>query len=165
MLQLVLSDTRSSADISTNDTSLGASGAIGLVMLGLVAILLVGFALYKAVRAFRRPDMHGLTPEKVRERWKQIQTTASHGTIGMKMAVIEADSLLDAALKSVGMPGETMGERLKFAGHRNQKLTQVWPAHKLRNQLAHDTTFELRSRDAQRALRDFYQALEDLNVV
>ena len=114
---------------------------------------------------FKRPELMNLTPEQVNARWNELAKMAEQGTMGAKLAVIEADKLLDHVLKSMMMPGETLGERLKMAAYKYPAIKQVWPAHKLRNQLVHDSAFELRLGDAKRALSDFRAALRALNVL
>jgi hypothetical protein len=57
-----------------------------------------------------------------------------------KMAIIEADKLVDVILKKAGIAGNTMAERLR----KVQKLVQrpiysgMWEAHKLRNHIVHE---------------------------
>lgn len=88
-----------------------------------------------------------------------------NGDMGVKLAVIEADNLLDAALKSLVMPGDTLGERLKVACYKYPKLKNVWWAHKLRNNLVHDHSFRLHSSEAKRALGEFEKALKELKIL
>jgi hypothetical protein len=78
---------------------------------------------------------------------------------------MEADKLLDHVLKSMSFPGETMAERLKLAEYKYASLRQVWPAHKLRNQLVHDPAFDMSVRQAKFALKEFKDALKVLNVL
>ncbi len=131
----------------------------------LVVIIVGGVAIKKLIRAITRPEMIGMDREQVEEQWKQIEQVAEQGMMGAKLAVIEADKLLDNALKSLMMSGETLGERLKFAAYKYPKIRQVWPAHKIRNQLVHDTAFQISSRQAKEALRGFHEALETLNIL
>jgi hypothetical protein len=63
------------------------------------------------------------------------------------------------------LPGETLGERLKSAAYKYPNIRQVWGAHRLRNQLVHDSAFELSLRQAKGALRDYQAALKTLNVM
>lgn len=82
------------------------------------------------------------------------------------MSVVEADKLLDKALCEMGIPGKTMGDRLRNVG--NSKFTQlnsVWHAHKLRNQIAHEAGFRLDYVQAKRAIAAFKQALKDLGAI
>ncbi|HVM90655.1 MAG TPA: hypothetical protein VMU11_02050 [Verrucomicrobiae bacterium] len=136
-----------------------------ITVLGLVVLVVLGIAFQKLLHAMRRPEMYGLTPEKVRETWEQIEQMSGQGAMGAKLAVIEADKLLDGVLRSLIFPGETMGERLKSAQYKFKDINKVWPAHKLRNQLVHDSTFELTIPQAKRALKDFEAALRTLHVL
>ena len=136
-----------------------------IVIIGLVVLIVLGVAFQKLLHAMRRPDMYGLTPEKVRETWAQIEEMSGQGVMGAKLAVIEADKLLDGVMRSLIIPGETMGERLKSAQYKYKDINKVWPAHKLRNQLVHDSTFEITISQAKRALKDFEAALKTLHVL
>ncbi len=131
----------------------------------LVIMIVVGVLIHKLLRAIRRPELYGMEREKIQETWQQIQQLSTQGVMGAKLSVIEADKLLDQALKSMMMPGETLGERLKVAAYKYPQIRNVWPAHKLRNQLVHDAAFEITSRAAHQALHDFENALKTLNVL
>lgn len=142
------------------------SGISFLPMIGVVVVLVLLVCIVAVVRRrFQSPDLLNLTPEEVKKRWTEILKTADHGPMGAKLALIEADKLLDHVLKSMMMPGETLGERLKMAAYKYPAITKVWPAHKLRNQLVHDSSFELRPREARRAIDDFHQALRTLRIL
>lgn len=135
------------------------------VVLGLVGVAIVGIIVQRVIVALQRPDLHGLSPEKIRDTWAEIEKSLGHGLMGAKLAVIEADKLLDGVLKSLLFPGDTMGERLKTAQYKYPNIRKVWPAHKLRNQLVHDATFELTQSQARRAVSDFHDALRLLRVL
>jgi hypothetical protein len=111
-----------------------------LMIIGIVLLFLV-IAMIMVVRRFlSRPELHGMSREELRKRWEEIEKIGSGSVMGGKMAIVEADKLLDGALKSMMIPGDTMGERLKFACYRFPELKKVWYAHKLRNQLVHETS-------------------------
>lgn len=79
--------------------------------------------------------------------------------------VIEADKLLDKAMMEMGLPGKTMGERLKKNGDKFSNLNAVWRAHKLRNALAHESDLEITYKQAFNALGIYKQALKDLGAI
>ncbi len=163
IFQILFDASPSVQPVAASTGSLGLWPAI--LILGLIAIIILGVLFQKILKSLRRPELHGLTPEKVRETWAEIQKNAGHGTMGAKMAVIEADKLLDGVMRSMLIPGDTMGERLKTAEYSYPNIRKVWPAHKLRNQLVHDTTFELSSSQARQALAGFEAALKTLNIL
>lgn len=79
--------------------------------------------------------------------------------------VISADKLLDKALTEMGVPGKTMGDRLKRSGEKFTDVNAVWRAHKLRNALAHEDDLEISYKQACNALMIYKQALKDLGAI
>lgn len=131
----------------------------------LAAFVIAGFVFAAILRSVRMRESDGLNRKKIRETWNEIEKTSGMGLMGAKLSVIEADKLLDTVLRDMHIPGETMGERLKMAAYRYKSISDVWPAHKLRNQLVHDSTFELSIGQAKRAVRDFERALKHLGAL
>lgn len=82
-----------------------------------------------------------------------------------QLAVIEADKLLDKALKESGFRGQTMGERLVEAGPALSNKDAVWEAHKLRNRLVHETDVKVSLLQAKRMLAVFARALKDVGAL
>ena len=80
------------------------------------------------------------------------------------VTVINGDKLLDKALMEMGVPGKTMGERLKRAQEKFSDENAVWRAHKLRNALAHED-LEITYKQAAGALSAYKQALKDLGAI
>ena len=146
-------------------TTAGGMNPLWLFGLLMVFVGLGVFAVSRLVRFLRRPEMHGLSREAVAKQWAQIELLPDQGLIGAKLAVIEADKLLDGVLKSMMFPGETMADRLKVSAYKYPDIRQVWGAHKLRNQLVHDSAFELTARQAHYALKDYARALRTLNTL
>lgn len=79
--------------------------------------------------------------------------------------VMEADKLLDKALNEMGIAGKSMGEKLKRLGNGVLDLNKVWYAHKMRNQIVHESDFEVSYSQARQALGIFKQALRDLGAI
>ncbi|MCA9355448.1 hypothetical protein KC865_02755 [Candidatus Kaiserbacteria bacterium] len=56
-----------------------------------------------------------------------------------KLAIIEADIILDSVLKNRGYAGDSLGERLRsISPSQLGSLNDAWEAHKVRNRIAHD---------------------------
>ncbi|MEK9180541.1 MAG: hypothetical protein AAB897_03970 [Patescibacteria group bacterium] len=84
----------------------------------------------------------------------------------LKIAIIEADNLLDEALKLAGLRGQTLGDKLKGATEANlPNLEDIWEAHKLRNRIAHESQLRLNRDTAEKALVIYEQAFKDLGVL
>ncbi len=98
--------------------------------------------------------------------WSAVQKHFFAGNMNdLKVAVMEADNILNDALRYAGIPGASLGEKLKNL-RRDQvpNLEEVWQAHKLRNDIAHETNFVLKRDAAERALESFKVALKNLGV-
>ncbi len=80
-----------------------------------------------------------------------------------KMAIIEADQILDSLLIKKGFKGADMGERLKqVTANQIPNLDAVWQAHKLRNRIAHESNVKLTQQQARQALEIYQRAVQDL---
>ncbi|NCT02017.1 hypothetical protein GW766_02070 [Candidatus Parcubacteria bacterium] len=84
-----------------------------------------------------------------------------------KLAIIEADIILDDALKQKGYPGNSLGERLKNVSPQQlNSLQDAWEAHKVRNRIAHDgSDFILTKRIAEETIGRYRRVLSELGVL
>lgn len=143
--------------------------SIGKVIAVVIALALGILMVRGIARFFRRlfaPKLQGMDRGAIKARWDEIERmSAAGGEMNLKMAVMEADKLLDHALKAMAIPGVTLGERLKFAAYKYPNVRNVWNAHRLRNQLAHEASYYLDPSFARKAIRDFRDALRLLNVL
>ena len=98
-------------------------------------------------------------------RWQTIMMTSEMGATGLKSSISDADKLFDHVLRQQDFKGNTMAERLKQAERRLSNRDGVWRAHKLRNALAHDVTFDLVPSQVKGALHDFERGLKDLGAL
>lgn len=100
----------------------------------------------------------------IEEKWdKLLEKIKSNDERDLRLAVIEADSLVDEILKSHGHIGKDMGERLKsFHSGEFEYIDDLWEAHKIRNRLAHEADFHLPLEEAQRLIEIYNKVLEEL---
>jgi len=107
-----------------------------------------------------------LDVQKYQKRWLTIEQQLKRDEANSyHMSVLSADSLLDQALKERGVQGDTMGARMKQMQQKWSNANNVWSAHKLRNQIAHEPDVKLDYNGARRALSAFKQALKDLGAI
>lgn len=127
------------------------------------AILIVGGLLFLVITLTK--NVRTLDQDKFRAKWLKINNDLTkENAQSHKLAVLEADKLLDHALKDAGYKGETMGERMKNAKDTWTNASSVWGAHKLRNQIAHEH-IDVSYDQARRALAAFKQALKDVGAI
>ncbi len=120
----------------------------------LLDFTIVAFILYKRKlkNKFSEKDLY-----YIRSHWvKIIDSFNAHP----KHAILDADKLLDFALKKHGFNG-SLGEKLKKSGSKFSNLNGLWNAHKLRNRIAHELG-DVNKNEAKNALYQFKRALNDL---
>ena len=143
-----------------------------------VDVLLVAFLIFFLVRAwrykpkfsifFKRPKrVYELHDEKFKEHWQGIikkKDTDSPDTF--KLAIIEADALVDDVLKRLGYPGETMAERLARLGQTDfAALDSLWKAHRVRNELAHTPGFKVSQAQTEKALENYEAFFKEIGLL
>jgi hypothetical protein len=112
---------------------------------------------------------HKRVPRKLKTnkyllQWKELQAYCKDKSTWAN-AIIEADKLLDAALKRRRFRGKTMGERLVAAQRSFTNNDDVWFAHNLSKKILTDATVRLKEADVKDALVGFRQALRDLGAL
>ena len=82
-----------------------------------------------------------------------------------QLAILNADKLVDQALRDRGTKGKTMGERMKNSVTLFSDRNGIWTAHKLRNTIAHESDVQITYDQARYALSCFRKALKDLGAI
>jgi hypothetical protein len=136
----------------------------GLIVTMFIVVVAIGIVLLVFMTLTRRGGRL-LDQEKYRSRWLAITQAVGETPDSWQFAVINADKLLDTALRERGVIGETMGERLKNAKTRLGNVDGVWRAHKLRNRIAHEDGVRISKRQTLEALKIFKKALTELGAL
>lgn len=131
-------------------------------------ILLIGGAIVAlagviTLLILRRPKKR-LKTDYFQGRWQELQKQLSDKTKWAE-AILDADRLLDEALKKKRFRGRSMGERLVKAQRLFSDNDSVWFGHKLRNKIDADPALKLAQKDVKQALTGIRQALKDLGAL
>ena len=135
-----------------------------ILLMFLLGVLVVAGLLF-AVITFTRRAPKTLNRAKYQSDWLTIEQSLSSEPGSWQLAVLNADKLLDRALKERSYKGNTMGERMVAAGRVFSKRDYVWAAHKLRNRLAHEEGISPTLNVTKQALASFKHALKDLGAL
>ncbi|MDO8600544.1 MAG: hypothetical protein Q7R73_02910 [bacterium] len=149
-------------------------GAVGLAIAGgygimklvqKLMVLRLQLTAPPVVELMTKEEVLSAEKEAVRESWLRIEAKLDLQNVSdWKLAVLEADALMDDVLQKRGLEGTTMGERLKSLGvaERLRSYEQLWDAHKLRNEIVHDAMREVSYEEVKRALGYFREAFGEL---
>ncbi len=116
------------------------------------------------VRAAHRQTMHDIV---MKERWHAIMAKFSTGTPeAERVAIIEADALVDSALKGMRMEGEHLADRLaNLESDEIKSMPRIWRAHRMRNDLVHTPGYTVTPQEAERTIRDYEAFLREIEVI
>lgn len=87
-------------------------------------------------------------------RWQKIlDNVNSEQENNWKIAIMDADILLDEVLTEQGISGSGVAEKLKQVGPEFKDSVQyAWEGHKVRNRVAHEVSYVLSAREAKQAI-------------
>ncbi|MBI1999417.1 MAG: hypothetical protein HYS74_02065 [Parcubacteria group bacterium] len=109
-----------------------------------------------------------LSLEDRNKRWQHVlDYMDSPNESDWRLAIIEADSMLENILDKMGYIGATIGDRLKGIEQSDfLTLNEAWEAHKVRNRIAHEgTAFRLTKREADRVINLFRKVFEEFHYI
>lgn len=113
----------------------------------------------------RRPRKRPVKIEKFLDDWHDLQKLCKHKDTWPD-ALLEADKLLDRALKKRRFRGKRMGERLTAAQRYITDNDDIWDAHNLVRKIVDtDGDLSLREKQVKEALISFKLALIDLGAL
>jgi hypothetical protein len=156
---------------------------IGVVS-ALCSIFLIGVIIFCVVRMFEIQNHedeeinHEIALALARDaeneknqnpRWQYVLgLVESHSESDWRVAIMEADSILDDIMHEKGYAGDSLGERLTSArasgGFAN--VENAWEGHTLRNRIAHDgANFPLSQMEARRAIRLYELCFEEFGIL
>lgn len=105
--------------------------------------------------------------KKLREKWNRIKSRLDSGNESeYKVAVIEADKLIDEILSKMGYKGDNLGERLENISESEiETKIDIAQGHEIRNRIIHDETFVLDRQKAKETLENFENFLKYFEVL
>jgi len=154
----------------------------GLIV-GFFAIFFIAVIIYSIVRMIeiRKAEKEeidekikeALSKEKEKERnenprWKYILTLVeSPNESDWRVAIIEADAMMEEVLRNSGLSGSTVSELLEAAkGNGYQSIQDAWDGHLVRNQIAHEgSDFPVSQVESRRVVKMFQNFFEELQVI
>jgi len=131
-----------------------------IVLVVAAALFIAGIVLFIVWR--HRPLF--LDTEQFQRQWQGLQKLLRDKARWADV-VVDADKLLDLALKKKHLKGGSMGERLVKAQRLFTDNDGVWFGHKLRNRIDTDPTVKLKESEVKQALVGIRQGLKDIGAL
>jgi hypothetical protein len=105
--------------------------------------------------------------KKITKQWQGVLKRLDSGLESeYKLAVIEADRMLDSALKKMGYLGANLEERLaKLTSITLPNIEDVYQAHQARNNILHDPDYKLELAEAKKIINVYDEAFRSLQIL
>ncbi len=124
------------------------------------------------IRAREANKLRAQIPEQVHamrnKRWDTIVThVSSENPNDWRLAIIEADVILDEIVTRMGYRGASLGDKLKQVEPSDfVTLNDAWEAHKTRNRIAHSgSDFILTQREAKRVIDRYAEVFKEFHYL
>jgi hypothetical protein len=105
---------------------------------------------------------------KTQLRWNRvIEEMSADDERHWRLAILEADIMLNELLDVQGYRGETMGDKMKQVDRADfRSIDLAWEAHKIRNAVAHEGSAHiLNQREARRVIGLYEQVFREFKVI
>jgi|SRR5665213_31464 len=146
----------------------------------ILSILLIALMAYSIFRTFeiRKHEREALVAaahpvaahdvSRTQLRWNRIiEESESGDEKRWRLAILEADIMLNELLDINGYRGETMADKMKQVDRMNfRTIDLAWEAHKVRNKIAHEGSAHLlNEREAKRVIGLYDQVFREFKLV
>lgn len=142
-----------------------------------LSLLLTGFIIFALIKTdwlhqlmiwdwmeFLTYKHHGLAV--INKKWAKIKEKSRISGAEARLAIIEADALLDETLTRMGFRAETLKERLEaLTPDILENLEQVKKVHAIRLNIVRDPSYHLELASAHQVLDVYEKALKNLQVL
>jgi hypothetical protein len=129
----------------------------------LIGIIVAAVVILVILNLLSRPTASCVDKAHFINEWNDIVALAKESKT-RPLSIVHADKLLDEALKGLNYKGDTMAERLIAAKKVLRHKDDIWSAHKLRNKIVHETSFEPSEKQVKMALAAYHKTFKDLGV-
>lgn len=122
------------------------------------------FLLYMDVAEILTYRPYGL--KRIEKDWNKVKARLDTGLESeYKLAIIEADNMMDSVLKRMGYGGENLGERLgNLTSATLSNIEEIKEVHQIRNNIVRDPSYTVTLDDARKTLDVYEKGFQDLQA-
>jgi hypothetical protein len=140
---------------------------VSVIFIDIVLLLIirgVGGDIRDTIRGAQMPLT---SKKKIQKRWLDIENRLKlQDNQQNKVAILEADKLVDEILFNIGYKGNNMKERLDSANaNQIEEIDNLIEAHEIRNKIIYEDNFYLDNEEAQRVIRLYKEFLDNIEII
>jgi len=137
---------------------------LGFTIYFLVKINLIGEEVEHYLGVLAGADV---SKRRTLKAWKQIQKRLkTKKESQLKLAILEADQILNEILRMAGYPGKNLDERLEQINSAQlSNIEEIKQAHKLKNRIVSEPDFIITPNEAGIIIDIYKKAFQELNLI
>lgn len=103
----------------------------------------------------------------MRKKWTKIKKRLESGNVSQyKVAILEADVMIDKVLSDMSYPGKNLTERLeKINPAQLPNYEELKNAHQIRNRVIHEAGFSVDRKEAEEIVAVYENLLKNLELL
>jgi len=104
--------------------------------------------------------------KRMEKDWNRVKARMDTGLESeYKLAIIEADNMMDSVLKRMGYGGENLGERLgNLTSATLPNIEEIKEVHQIRNNIVRDPSYTVTLDDARKIMDAYEKGFQDLQA-
>ena len=104
--------------------------------------------------------------KRIEKDWNKVKVRLDAGLESeYKLAIIEADNMMDSVLKRMGYGGENLGERLgNLTSATLPNIEEIKEVHQMRNNIVRDPSYTVTLDDARKIMDAYEKGFQDLQA-
>lgn len=104
---------------------------------------------------------------RISKKWQEILSRSEFSDeASKKLAIVEADVLVDNVLKNLGFSGETLSERMaKITSIQLKSVNDLRRAHEIRKNILYDPDFKVTPAIAKETIDLYEKVLKEIDVI
>jgi len=138
-----------------------------VLFIDLILLLIVRGLSGDIQKTIKGTKMPIASQKRMRKMWDKIEKRLlTENFAQYKVAILEADNLVDEILLKIGYKGNNMVERLKDADSQQiEEVDDILKSHQIRNKIIQDKNFIINKKEAEQAIKPYRSFLENFEII
>jgi hypothetical protein len=131
-----------------------------------LALILKGLGadIRQSIKGIKMPT---ISPSRMKKKWGKIKARLESENVSQyKVAIIEADGIIEDVIAKIGYAGKNMTERLDLINPGQlENLEEIRRAHQVRNRIIHEADFPVDKKMAEEIIGTYEKLLKHLELL
>ncbi len=141
---------------------------LAVVLIDIILLLVLRDVAWHLRVGVKGSDIPLVSKSKMQKRWDKVKARIKEDNVSQyKVAIIEADAMVEEILDGIGYKGDNMTQKLEQVGemHLDDHKDALNEVHQIRNRIVHEADFEIDKETALAAISVYENFLKYLEFL